>query len=153
MELDEVDHTILRALTADARASMTELAEVAHISRANAHARFRRMIDRGVISGFTVRTDPVKAGWHASAYVTLMVEQSRWQEARRGLLDIEQVEHLALVGGEFDVIQLVRARDNRELRRVVLEDIRAVPGVRSTRTTVIFEDFTTAPDAAAAPAS
>lgn len=147
VELDDVDRTILRALTEDARASMTELAAKAHISRASAHARFKRMIDAGVISGFTVRTDPVRAGWHASAYVTLMVEQARWQEAREALRTIEEIEHIALVGGEFDVMLLVRARDNRELRRIVLEEIQSVPAVRGTRTLVIFEDFPNLPGA------
>lgn len=141
MKLDDTDQTILRVLTRDARATMTDLAAAAHISRASAHTRFKRLVDTGVIAGFTVRTDPVKAGWHASAYVTLMVEQARWQEAREGLRQIEQIEHIALVGGDFDVMVLVRARDNRELRRVVLEDIQSIPAVRGTRTLVIFEDF------------
>jgi len=145
MQLDDVDRAILRTLSIDARASMTDLAEAAHISRASAHTRFKRMLDNGVISGFTVRTDPVRAGWHASAYVTLMIEQSKWQLTKESLLRIQEIEHIALVGGEFDVMLLVRARDNRELRRIVLEDIQAVPGIVSTRTIVIFEDFSTLP--------
>ena len=43
--------------------------------------------------------------------------------------------------GDFDVILLVRASDARDLRRIVLEDIQAIPSIRSTRTTLIFEDF------------
>jgi len=44
------------------------------------------------------------------------------------------------VGGEFDVILLVRAADNTALRRVVLDQLQAVPGVLATRTFLIFED-------------
>lgn len=141
MELDDVDRAILAMLSADSRASMTELAEAAHISRAAAHVRFKRMVASGVIAGFTVRLDPVLAGYHASAYVTLSVDQEQWQEARERLRRIEEIEHIALVGGEFDVMLLVRARDNRDLRRIVLEEIQAIPAVRATRTLVIFEDF------------
>ena len=49
-------------------------------------------------------------------------------------------EHVALVGGDFDVMVLVRARDNRDLRRIVLEEIQSIDGVTSTQTFLIFED-------------
>ena len=140
MDLDDIDLAILCVLSADARVSMTQLAEAVHISRASAHARFKRLVDAQVITGFTVQVDPVRAGQHASAYVTLAVEQTQWQEVRKRLGAIPEVHHIALIGGEFDVIVLVRARDNRDLRRVVLEEIQSIPAVRGTRTQIIFED-------------
>ncbi|WP_309102199.1 Lrp/AsnC family transcriptional regulator [Microbacterium sp.] len=141
-ELDDIDQAILRMLERDARASMTAMADAVHVSRAGVHARIKRMTDVGVITGYTVRTDPVLLGHHASAYITLSIEQATWQSVRDQLQAIPEVEHMALVGGDFDVILLVRARDARDLRRIVLEDIQAIPSVRSTRTTLIFEDFT-----------
>lgn len=140
MKIDEVDRAILRVLRRDSRISMTALANEVHISRAGAHTRVRRLLDSGVITGFTVHTDPVLTGEHASAYVTLSIEQENWQETRAKLNEIPEIEHIALVGGEFDVLLLVRARDNRHLRRVVLENIQSVPAVKSTRTLLIFED-------------
>ncbi|MEV4774077.1 Lrp/AsnC family transcriptional regulator [Microbacterium sp. LWH12-1.2] len=140
-ELDDTDHSILRMLQRDARASMTAIADAVHVSRAGAHARIKRLTDAGIITGYTVRTDPVLLGHHASAYVTLAIEQATWQDVRDRLQAIPEVEHMALVGGDFDVILLVRARDARDLRRIVLEDIQAIPSIRSTRTTLIFEDF------------
>lgn len=140
-ELDDVDRAILDELRRDARASMTAIAETVHISRAGAHARIKRLTDSGIITGYTVRTDPVLLGHHASAYVMLSLEQPAWQEVQEQLQRIPEIEHMALVGGDFDVILLVRASDARDLRRIVLEDIQAIPAVRSTRTTLIFEDF------------
>ncbi|MFD5598752.1 Lrp/AsnC family transcriptional regulator [Leucobacter sp. NPDC058333] len=141
MQVDDIDRAILAVLKNDARVSMTALAEAVHISRAGAHARVRKLVDSGVIVNFTVRTDPVRAGTHASAYVTLLIDQTGWQEVRERLSAIPEVEHIALVGGDFDVLLLVRAADNSHLRRVVLEDIQSVPWVRNTRTILIFEDF------------
>lgn len=141
-DIDEVDQAILAELRRDARASMTAIADAVHISRAGAHARIKKLTDSGVITGYSVRTDPVRLGQHASAYVMLHLEQASWQSVRDRLLQIPEVEHMALVGGDFDVILLVRAGDARDLRRIVLEDIQAIPSVRSTRTTIIFEDFT-----------
>ncbi|MCW2287147.1 DNA-binding Lrp family transcriptional regulator [Leucobacter luti] len=145
MELDVIDRAIIEVLRRDARASMTTLGEEVHVSRAGAHARVKRLRDAGIITGFTVRTDPVLSGLHASAYVSLSVEQPAWQEVRARLMEIPEIEHIALVGGEFDVLLLIRARDNRDLRRVVLEEVQAIPSVRTSRTLLIFEDFPNTP--------
>ena len=143
MELDEVDTRIIAALRRDGRASMTAVAQATGISRANAYARVNRLLEAKVIIGFGARVDPVRAGQHSSAYVTLTIEQASWQELQDRLALIPEVVHIALVGGDFDVMLLVRARDNGDLRRVVLEELQAIPAVRATKTALIFEDFET----------
>lgn len=151
MELDEIDHRILSELQRDARASMSAVARVAHISRASAYARVNKLVEAGVITGFSARVDPVRAGLHSSAYVTLAVDQGPWQDLRARLIEIPEVVHIALVGGEVDLLLLVRARDNHDLRRVVLEQLQSIPSVRSTKTWLIFEDFDPSDERVVAP--
>lgn len=139
-ELDEIDHRILRELEADGRLSGRALAERVTISRANAYARFERLVADGVITGFTARVDPLKVGLTTSAYVAMTVRQNNWRDLQSALREIPEVRHMALVGGEFDVMLLVRAQDNNALRRVVLEQLQTIPGVLSTKTFLIFED-------------
>ena len=141
--LDATDHQILDALVADGRMSMRTLAETLHISRANAYARVERLTGTGVITGFTATVDPLKLGLATSAYVTLSLRQSSWRTLREQLQAIPEVKHMALVGGDFDAILLVRAADNEGLRRVVLEKLQAIPEVLATRTALIFEDLGT----------
>ena len=138
--MDDIDTRILNALRADGRASMTAIAEAAHVSRANAYARVSRLVDDGVITGFTAKVDPRRSGRGSSAYVTMRVEQAAWHDLRDRLRQIPEVEHFALVGGDFDVILLVRAKDNEDLRRVVLEELTGIPSVRDTKTSLVFED-------------
>ena len=138
--MDDIDVRILDALRADGRASITAVAETAHVSRANAYSRISRLVAEGVITGFTAKVDPRRSGRASSAYVTLRVEQADWHDLRERLKRIPEVEHFALVGGDFDVILLVRARDNEDLRRVVLEELTAIPSVRDTKTSLVFED-------------
>ncbi|GEL20230.1 AsnC family transcriptional regulator [Pseudonocardia asaccharolytica DSM 44247 = NBRC 16224] len=139
-ELDTVDRRILAELQADGRLSMRALAERVRISRANAYARVERLTRNGVITGFRAVVDPVRTGLTTSAYVSLSVRQHSWRDLQARLRAIPEVRHMALVGGEFDVILLVRAADNAALRRVVLEQLQAIPGVLATRTFLIFED-------------
>jgi len=138
--LDEIDRHIVDTLQVDGRLSVRALAEQVRISRANAYARLDRLTRTGVITGFTALVDPVRVGLATSAYVTLSVRQNSWRDLKARLGSIPEVRHMALVGGEFDVILLVRAADNTALRRVVLDQLQAVPGVLATRTFLIFED-------------
>jgi DNA-binding Lrp family transcriptional regulator len=139
--LDVIDQRILDELRADGRMSVRVLAERVRVSRANAYARLERLTMSGVITGYTVLTDPVKTGLATSAYVTLSMRQSAWRDVRERLRAIPEVRHMALVGGDFDVILLVRAADNAALRRLVLDELQGVPGVLATRTILIFEDL------------
>jgi DNA-binding Lrp family transcriptional regulator len=143
MTLDDIDTAILDILREDARISINALADRANISRSNAYARLHRLTEAGVVRGFTVRTDAIREGYHTSAYVALSIDQSEWKTIRQRLTALPEVRHIALVGGEFDVLALVRARDNQDLRRVVLQEMQDIPGVRSSRTFLVYEDLDT----------
>jgi DNA-binding Lrp family transcriptional regulator len=138
--LDEIDRRIIAELEADGRLSGRALAERVGISRANAYARLDRLIADKVITGFTAMVDPVSIGLTTSAYVTLSVRQNSWRDLKKRLAKIREIRHMALTGGEYDVMLLVRAKDNNALREVVLEQLQAMPEVLSTRTLLIFED-------------
>jgi len=138
--LDDVDRRILAELTRDGRVSVRTLAERVHVSRANAYARVDRLVGDGVITGYTAQIDPERAGLGTSAYVLLTIQQNTWREVAAALNALPYVEHFALVGGDFDVLALVRAPNNAELRHVVLERIQDIPGVRGTRTWLIFDE-------------
>ncbi|WP_030270037.1 Lrp/AsnC family transcriptional regulator [Streptomyces sp. NRRL B-24484] len=138
--LDRVDRAILRLLQQDGRASIRSVAERVHVSRANAYARISRMVEEGVIRGFTARVDHEKSGQGASAYVTLKIVQNSWRTIREQLLELPGVAHIALVGGEYDVLMLVHTADNRALRELVLNRIQAIPDVLGTQTVLVFEE-------------
>ncbi|HKU10520.1 MAG TPA: Lrp/AsnC family transcriptional regulator [Sinomonas sp.] len=141
--VDDVDRAILAQLTEDARRSVTTIAENVHISRAHAYNRIAKLQEQGIITKYTALVDPLKAGLRSSAYVTLKVRQHSWRELREQLKSIPEVHHIALVGGDFDVILLVRAVDNTDLRRVVFDQLQNMPGVLDTQTFLVFEDLDT----------
>ena len=139
--LDASDRQILRELITDARTSIRSLAERVHVSRASAYSRVGRLVDEGVITGFTAKIDHERAGLGTSAYVSLTIEQNSWPEVSAHLGRLPYVEHVSRLGADFDVLVLVRAPDNAALRVVVLDRIQAIPSVRSTRTWLVFDEF------------
>ncbi|MFI1798377.1 Lrp/AsnC family transcriptional regulator [Streptomyces sp. NPDC020379] len=138
--LDEIDRAILRMLRSDGRASIRSVSERVHVSRANAYARINRLIDDGVIRGFSARIDQERAGQSASAYITLKIVQNSWRTVREKLRALPGAAHIALVSGDFDVLLLVHTKDNHALRELVLTRIQAMDEVLSTRTLLVFEE-------------
>ncbi len=138
--LDEVDERLVRALVADGRMSVSALAERAGVSRATAYARFDRLIESGVVGGFSARVDPVKAGLPLTALILVNVEQHAWQALRREWKTLPGLEYLAFTSGGFDVVMLVRVADVVALRDVVLVRLQGSPHVRSTQTIFILDE-------------
>ena len=138
--LDGTDRAIIAELVRDGRIAIRALAEKVHISRANAYARIARLQERRAIRGFTARLDPVNVGLGTTAYINLTIDQSSWRTIAERLRAIPYIESFALVGGDYDVLALVRTPNNAHLRQVVLERISGIPGVRSTRTWLVFEE-------------
>ena len=139
--LDGPDRLILSELIRDARTSIRSLAERVHISRANAYARVDRLVAEGVITGFSAQIAHERAGLGTSAYVSLSIEQNSWREVSARLGRLPYVEHVSMLGADFDVLVLVRAPDNAALRDLVLDRIQAIPGVQTTRTWLVFDEL------------
>src|ERR1700742_5270473 len=115
-ELDDTDRLIVAALRANGRLSMRALAARLHLSRAIAYARVARLQQDGVITGYAALVDPVRYGYGLSAYVYLDIAQQSWKTVRRHLLQMPEVDHVALISGEHDILVRVRAHDASTLR-------------------------------------
>ena len=139
--LDDTDRLIVDALRADGRMSMRTLAAQLHISRANAYTRVARLERDGVITGYAALVDPVRYGYGLSAYVYLDIAQRTWKSVRRQLLEMPEVDQVALISGEHDILVRVRVHDASTLRDVVLTRLQDMPEVQSTQTVVIFEEL------------
>lgn len=139
--LDDTDRRIVEALRADGRVSMRALAEQLHVSRAGVYSRVERLERDGVITGYTATVDPERYGRPLSAYVNLKVAQQSWKSLRSRVMAIEDVEHAALVSGDYDIVLLVRTRDIGTLRDLVLTRLQDMPEVLSTQTVLIFDEL------------
>lgn len=139
--LDEIDLQIIGALERDARLSVRALAEQLHLSRAATYARLQRLLDDGVIEGFSARVVPHLAGLQTTAYIALQIEQNTWRSVSAALAELDYIDSISLLGSDFDVLVLAHAPDNQALRTLVLERIQAIPGIIGTRTWLSFEEI------------
>jgi DNA-binding Lrp family transcriptional regulator len=138
--LDDVDRRLLRLLAEDGRISVNELATRAHISRAAAYARFDRLRESGVITGFTATVDPEKVGVPVAALVLVNVDQAHWEQVRDDIQALPGLEFLAFTSGAFDMVLLVRVPDIHALRDIVLVRLHSIPHVRTTHTNFVLDE-------------
>ena len=136
-QLDAVDRRLVRELTADGRASYTDLAERVGLSVSAAHQRVRRLEQRGVIRGYSARVDAAALGLPLTAFVSIKpIDPAAADDAPDRLVNLRAIEDCHSVAGDESYILKVRVGDPGELE-VLLQEIRAAAGV-STRTTVVL---------------
>ena len=140
-ELDDIDRKMIDALRADGRRTAPVLAEMIGIGRATAYHRFDRLVDEGVIAGFSARVDPAAVGWTISALVLVNVRQGLWRDLREELRALPGVQWLGVATGRFDFLLLVRADSLEHLRDVALYELQQIEGVRSAETVVLLDEI------------
>jgi Lrp/AsnC family leucine-responsive transcriptional regulator len=147
VDLDEFDRKILAVLRQNGRATFTDIAETVGLSKTPCQQRVRRLIERGVITGFRAIVDPAKLGLTHVAFVEVKLSDTR--EAALGEFNIAvrriaEIEECHMIASRFDYLLKVRTPDIRRYRAVLGEKISSLPHVASTSTYVAMETVTEA---------
>jgi len=139
MEVNNLDYKILLALMANGRTTWAELAGLLQLSAPAAADRVRRLEERQVILGYTALINPDAVGCHLTAFVAVTLDRpehrAKFLEMVQALPQIQECHHVA---GEDDYWLKVRCHHTRELERLVSEDLKGLPGVLRTRTTIVL---------------
>ena len=132
------DVRILELLQRDGRKAYADLGADVGISGPSAHERVKKLEARGVIRGYAAVVDPeaVGLGILAFSWVTQAPGTSATDltEDFAAIPEIEECHHIA---GEADYLIKVRARDTRDLERL-LRLVQATRHVFTTETDVVF---------------
>lgn len=138
--LDDTDRTLVRALAADGRSTLAQLAAAAGLSVSAVQARVRRLESRGVVTGYSARLNPEALGNMLSAFVAITpLDPSQPDDAPARLQHMPEIESCHSVAGDESYILLVRVASARALEDL-LQRIRTAANVR-TRSTIILQTF------------
>ena len=139
--LDETDERILAELANDARATYAEIGERVNLSAPAVKRRVDRLLDNGVIRGFTTVVDRSALGWNTEAYVQVFRHGTIAPEhLRAAWIGIPEVISAATVTGTADAILHVIARDMRHLEEA-LERIRSAADVERSESIVVLTNI------------
>ena len=139
------DLKIIRRLMSNARATWAELGALIGLSAPAAAERVRKLEESGVIKGYAALIDPDSSGCGLAALISLTIENPEYRPAIikkiGGLAEILECHHVA---GDVDYILKVRCFGTRDLERLISNEIKSFPGVR-TKTTVILSTIKETP--------
>jgi DNA-binding Lrp family transcriptional regulator len=139
--LDDTDGRILAELTEHARATFAEIGEKVNLSAPAVKRRVDRMLDNGVIRGFTTIIDRNALGWNTEAYVQVYCHGTiAPDQLRAAWVDMPEVVSAATVTGTSDAILHVLARDMRHLESA-LERIRESADIERSESIVVLSNL------------
>jgi DNA-binding Lrp family transcriptional regulator len=76
-----------------------------------------------------------------SAIVLLKVNRGKINEVAQKLAELEGISEVFSVGGRYDLVAVVRVRNNDELAQLVTERMHLVEGISDTETLIAFRAY------------
>ena len=140
--LDGFDRAILKVLETQGRIAITDLARRIGLSKSPTQARLKRLERAGVITGYRAMIDPIRIGRDHVAFVEVKLSDTReaaLEAFNAGVRQIAEVEECHMIAGAFDYLLKVRTSDMRAYRRVLGEQISALPHVAHSSTYVAMQ--------------
>jgi Lrp/AsnC family leucine-responsive transcriptional regulator len=138
--LDDIDLQILDLLQANARETQVEIAKAVGLAPSAVQERIRKLEARGTLRGYAADVDPKILGLGLLAFVAVRTDEAsaenRIAELLSGHPEVLEVHHVA---GDDCYLIKVRARDAEHLGLLLRTRFARIPGVRSTRTTIVLE--------------
>lgn len=137
---DDVSRTILDTLMRSGRTTWAELSQRLGLSAPAVADRVRRLEDSGIIRGYAAIVNPAAIGCGLTAFVQVTLDtpahRTEFLDCVEHLDDVQECHHVA---GKYDYLLKVRCGGTEDLDRVVSGELKAVPGVLRTHTTVVLK--------------
>src|SRR3954466_4956109 len=147
LRVNTIDQRIVSCLVANARSSYAEIGKVVGLSAPAVKRRVDRLLDCGVLRGFTAVVDPEALGWGTEAFVEVRYRGNVSPgQIRSSLEPLPEVVAAYTVSGAADAIVHLRAADIHHLEDA-LERLRGVDMIDRTVSTVVLSTLLERPPA------
>jgi DNA-binding Lrp family transcriptional regulator len=143
IEVDAIDHAILRALQRDATQSAGALGRQVGLSQPAAWRRIKRLQEAGVITGRRLDLDAEALGFGVTVFLGVKlatkgrVSLEDFERAVSAIPEVQRVEHVL---GLYDYRLRVVARDLSDFERVLRRRIMTLPGAGEVEANVLLSE-------------
>ena len=136
--LDKIDRQILALLRENARISNLELAESVNLSPTPCARRVKQLEDAGVITGYSVTTDPRKLGYQLSVYIAISMDKhtaERFSNFEKKLREFSEVVSCSIVTGRSeDYLIKALVKDMAHYEEFLLHRLNRIEGIAQVHT-------------------
>lgn len=143
IDLDDIDHQLLRALALDASQSAGALGRKFGLSQPATWRRIKRLTEAGIIAGRRLDLDREKLGFGVTVFLGIKlatkgrVSLDDFERAVTAIPEVQTVEHVL---GMYDYRLRVTARDISDFERVLRRRIMTLPGVGDVEANVLLSE-------------
>ncbi|ARM77142.1 Lrp/AsnC family transcriptional regulator [Acidianus manzaensis] len=137
VDMDTVDRKLLIELLRDARTSLRRLSEEMNVSPATLHNRLTRLVQEGIVRGFTALVDYTKLGYSLSAVIMAKVDGKHLTEFEREIASSDNVVAVYDVVGEYDVVIISKFKNVEDLD-AFLKQLLKNPKIERTYTSIVL---------------
>jgi Lrp/AsnC family leucine-responsive transcriptional regulator len=135
--LDDIDRTILEALQRNGHLSHAELGRMVGLAVSSVNERIRKLVQRGLITGWHARLSPSGLGLDLLAFVYVLIDRPEnspaFLEMVSQLPEVQECHHIA---AEWNFLLKVRVRNTAAFEALLTHRLKAVPGVIRTQTII-----------------
>lgn len=117
--MDATDRLILKALAANGRTPLKQLAQQSYLSSPAASARVERLEKKGVIRGYQAMLNHEALGFHITAFVNIAISPERQPALLEALIDNPNVLECHHITGAYSLILKVAFSSTRDLEAFV----------------------------------
>ena len=137
--LDAIDRKILGLLQENAKIPQAKIAKAVGLTAPSVNERVHKLEQSGFIRGYVALLDEHKLGQDVAAFVEVFIEHPKFEEgfieAVKVLDEVLECHHIT---GEFSLLLKVRVEDMAAFRRLLIEKLNLIRGVRQTRTLIVL---------------
>jgi DNA-binding Lrp family transcriptional regulator len=135
--MDELDHRLLALLRGNAREGAASLAKQLKVSRGTVQNRIARLLNRGVIQGFTIRTKPGTEAGRVRAIMCIAIEGERSAKVLRALRGFVEIGTIHTTNGRWDLVAELDTATLADFGHA-LDQIRMIEGIATTETSILL---------------
>jgi len=135
--MDDLDYKMNALLRSDARRPVASLAAELGVSRATIRSRIDRLIESGVIRGFTIAVHDNATRNLVRGLMMIEVEAKASNKVVKRLYGYPEVRKLHSTNGHWDLVAELVAGSLEEFDEL-LNRIRTVDGIKSTDTSILL---------------
>ena len=135
--LDDLDRRLIALLRADSRTPAATLAKSLKVSRGTVQNRVDRLLNRGFIQGFTVKTRPDVEAHRVSAIMSIAIEGERSAAVVASLRGVPEVAAVHTTNGRWDLIAELEV-ETLAAFSATPDNVRQIAGIAATETSILL---------------
>ena len=140
-EIDNLDKSILAALTENARVAYAESAKKFAVSAGTIHVRIEKMKQAGIIEGTKVVLNEKALGYDVCCFIGINLKHAKdYRATIEKLQELDEVVEAYYTTGNYSIFIKLMTRSIDHLQMTLINKVQAIEAIQSTETLISLQN-------------